>query len=280
MASIQRGLEQEKQIVPRGRGFSLRTVLDTRLSGLLLVVGLLLAAEFLVASGYVEMMSVPRVSDVITTLYDEIVSGQIPTDLYHTLRRMAIGYATAAICGVAIGMAMGYFRRVYNLLEPITELLRPLPSPAYIPIVILFLGLGDKMSIFVVFFSCLWPIVLNTMAGVRGISSVQLNTARTFGLSNWQTLRKVVIPTMAPSVFTGLRISLAVALILAIIAEMIASQNGIGHYILFSQRAFRVEEMYAGVVTLAAIGYLLNRLFLAVESRVLAWHFATSGMEP
>lgn len=250
---------------------------DTKASGVLLILGLLGLWELLISGGIVETVSVPPFSSVVQTWWELLVGGELFIQLWATLRRMAIGYAIAAVVGISIGLIMGYYRPVYNLLEPITEVLRPMPSPAYIPIVILFLGLKDSMKIFVIFFACLWPILLNTYSGVRSVEPVQLATARTFGLNSRQMIRKVVIPASAPHVFTGLRISLGLALILAIIAEMIASNDGIGHFILFSQRSFRIKEMYAGVITLGIVGYSLNWLFLALEARLLAWHKGSSG---
>jgi len=121
-------------------------------------------------------------------------------------------------------------------------------------------------------FSAFFPVLLNTYSGVRSVDPVQLQTAATFGVSRARVLRQVVLPAAAPSIFTGMRISLAVALIVMVISEMVAASNGIGYFILAAQRGFKVREMFAGVVTLALVGYGLNRLFLAVENRVLAWH--------
>ena len=118
-----------------------------------------------------------------------------------------------------------------------------------------------------------FPVLLNTYSGVRGVDPVQLQTARTFGVTGNRLLWTIVLPASAPYIFTGLRVSLAVALIVMVISEMVAASSGIGYFILGAQRAFRVREMFAGVITLALVGYALNRLFLLVENRVLAWHY-------
>lgn len=244
----------------------------TRVTGLLLIVALLGVWEVAVRSGRVASVSVPAFSRVVVRWWELMLDGTLVTQFAATFWRMLLGYAAAAIVGIVLGLLMGHFRAVYNLFEPITEVLRPMPSPAYIPLVILFLGVQDSMKIFVIFLGCLWPIVLNAVGGVGSVQPVQVNTARTFGLGRWKTLKSVIVPAAAPSVFTGLRISLGLALILAIIAEMVASNDGIGHFILFSQRSFRVENMYAGVITLGMVGYLLNYLFIAMEKKVLHWH--------
>jgi ABC-type nitrate/sulfonate/bicarbonate transport system permease component len=141
-----------------------------------------------------------------------------------------------------------------------------------VPIAILFLGLGNEMKIFTIAFSCFFPVLLNTYAGVRSVDPIQINTARTFGKSAAVTLRKVILPAALPQIFTGMRISLAIALIMVVISEMVASVDGIGYFILSAQRSFRVPDMYAGVITLGLLGYALNAVFMRIERRVLRWH--------
>jgi hypothetical protein len=145
---------------------------------------------------------------------------------------------------------MGYVRFFYNLLEPITEVLRPIPSPAYLPIMILFLGIDDEMKIFMIAFASVFPVLLNTYSGVRSVDPIQLQTARTFGVSGRRLLTQIVLPAASPYIFTGMRISLAVALIVMVISEMVAASNGIGYFILSAQRGFKIRDMFAGVLTI------------------------------
>jgi ABC-type nitrate/sulfonate/bicarbonate transport system permease component len=186
---------------------------------------------------------------------------------------MFAGYAIGVVSGIAVGMLMGSFRPVYYLLEPLTEILRPIPSPAYVPLAILFLGIDDEMKVFMIAFASFFPVLLNTYSGVRSVDPVQLGTASTFGARGMKLLWQVVLPSAAPYIFTGMRISLAVALIVMVISEMVAASSGIGYFILSAQRGFKIRDMFAGVLTLAMLGYILNRLFLLVENRVLAWHY-------
>ena len=151
---------------------------------------------------------------------------------------------------VPLGLLMGSISFVYRLLEPITEFIRPIPSSAYIPVAILFLGIGNEMKIFIVFLACLFPVLLNTYGGVRGVDPVLVDTGRTFGLSRLSALRQIIFPAVLPNILTGMRISLGIALIVAIVAEMITGNSGIGYYILDMQRTFRVPEMFAGIFTL------------------------------
>lgn len=244
---------------------------ESRISGVALIVGALLVWEGVAAFELVESVAFPPFSQVLTTWARAMLSGELPGELLPSLRRLAFGYLLAAVAGAGIGVLMGYCRPIYNLFEPITEVLRPIPSPAYIPIVILFLGIDDEMKVFMVMFASFFPILINTYSGVRNVDSTFIDTARTLGLSQRNIIFKVVVPAASPYVFAGLRISLAVSLILVVISEMVAGGTGIGYYILNMQRSFRVPEMYAGIVTLGVTGYLLNRLFLLFERQMIGW---------
>jgi len=245
----------------------------SRWLGVVFIVALLVLWEIAAASGVMPAMSFPRMSAILATWWSLIVSGELLGELLPSLWRMFAGYFIGVALGIVLGALMGYVRFFYNLLEPITEVLRPIPSPAYLPIVILFLGIDDEMKIFMIAFASLFPVLLNTYSGVRSVDPVQLQTARTFGVTGRKLLWQIVLPAASPYIFTGMRVSLALALIVMVISEMVAASSGIGYFILSAQRGFKIREMFAGVLTLAALGYVLNRVFLAIESRVLAWHY-------
>jgi ABC-type nitrate/sulfonate/bicarbonate transport system permease component len=246
---------------------------DTRVIGVVFIALLLVLWEAAAVTEFFPPMSFPRISAIMTTWWELVVSGELLGEVLPSLWRMFAGYFIGVAIGVVLGLMMGYIRLFYNLLEPITEVLRPIPSPAYLPIVILFLGIDDEMKIFMVAFASLFPVLLNTYSGVRSVDPIQLQTARTFGVSGRKLLTQIVLPASSPYIFTGMRISLAVALIVMVISEMVAASNGIGYFILSAQRGFKIRDMFAGVITLAVLGYILNRLFLYIENRVLAWHY-------
>jgi ABC-type nitrate/sulfonate/bicarbonate transport system permease component len=133
------------------------------------------------------------------------------------------------------------------------------------------------MKVVLILVASLFPILLNAYSGVRSIDRVQFDTARTLGLTTLQTFRELVIPAASPQILTGMRISLAISLILAILGEMIVSNDGLGYFVLLSQRTFKVPEMYAGIFTLAIFGYALNRVFLLIEANLVRWHHESSG---
>ena len=261
----------------------MRLLARTNASGVALILGLLALWELSAQLKWVDSPLWPPFSRVLVAWVEQLVVNDLVANVGMSLRRMFLGYVAAAIVGVGVGLLMGCFRACYRLLEPLTEVLRPIPSPAYIPIAILFLGIGDQMKVFMIMLACVFPILLNTYSGVRSVDPVQIATGRTFGLGRAQILRQIILPAASPAIFTGLRISLAVSLILAVISEMVAANDGIGYFILHMERSFQVAPMYAGIITLAVVGYALNWLFLVVERWALAWHHiatAPTGGEP
>jgi ABC-type nitrate/sulfonate/bicarbonate transport system permease component len=236
----------------------------------LLILGVLWEAAG--RGAWVHKVLLPPLSSVLATLYDIIVSGEIVRHLGISLWRAALGYAAAAAAGIALGIAMGYWRRVHEAFEIVIELARAVPPPAVIPLAMVFLGIGDALKVFVIFFACFFPILVNTIDGVRGAEPVLIRTARTFGATRLQTVWKVIIPAAAPTVITGLRVAIAIALILTVISEMIGATSGIGYFILGSQRTLNITQMYAGILVLALTGYAINRAFLFADARAMAWH--------
>ena len=249
---------------------------NSRLSGLLLIVVLLVLWQ-LSALYVVQTPTWPPVTDIFYAWYANVADGTLVQHLLATLWRQMLGYLLAAVAGIALGLAMGYFRALYNLFEPLVEVLRPIPGPAYLPVLVLFVGIGHEMKVVLVMVASFFPILLNTYSGVRSIDRVQFDTARTHGLTTQQTFRELVLPAASPQILTGMRISLAISLILAILGEMIVSNDGLGYYTLLAQRTFKIPDMYAGIFMMALFGYVLNRLFLLFESRLIRWHIESTG---
>jgi ABC-type nitrate/sulfonate/bicarbonate transport system permease component len=242
-----------------------------RWPGFLLFALLLVGWELASAWRLVDPISVPRVSLILGSWIESLRNGQLLGALAPSLWRIGAGFVLAAVVAVPVGLLMGSVSLIYRLLEPLTEFIRPIPAAAYIPVAILFLGIGNEMKIFVVFLACMFPILLNTYGGVRGIDPVLIDTGRTFGVSRIEALTQIILPAALPSILTGMRISLGIALIVAVVAEMIAGNSGIGYFILDMQRVFRVPEMFAGIFTLGVLGFLINLAFLKIEQHVLRW---------
>jgi ABC-type nitrate/sulfonate/bicarbonate transport system permease component len=245
---------------------------DSKWLGVAFVVAVLLVWQVVTVSGMLELTALPPVLDILAVWWRVLVSGELLKEIGPSLGRMLAGYLLAVIGGVAVGMFMGLSRWGYHMLEPMTELLRPIPSPAYVPIAILFLGLGDEMKVAIIALASFFPVLVNTYSGVRGVDLVLIKTGETLGLSRGMLLRKIIFPASLPYILTGMRISVSIAMVMIVISEMVAATSGIGFYILLTQRTFEVHKMYAGIFTLAILGYLLNSLLVAIERRVLHWH--------
>ena len=246
---------------------------SAKLRGLFFLLGVLAAWEIAARAEWLNTLLVPPVSRILSVFWDLLLSGQIPLQVAASMKRAAAGSLLAAAVFIPLGVLMGLSERVHRALEVVVEMLRPVPPPVVIPVALLLFGIEDKMKIFVIFFSCAWPILLNTIDGVRGVDWVLRNTARTFRVSAAQTIWRVVLPAASPQILTGLRVSLPITLILVVISEMVGSTDGIGYFILDSQRRFRVAQMYAGMFALAILGYALNQFFEFFYRRLLPWHW-------
>ena len=242
-----------------------------KLNGLVFLLGLLAVWELVAQAEWVNPLIIPPLSKILRIFSELVFSGQIPMQILVSMKRAAAGYFLAAAVFIPLGIFMGLSPTVSRLFEVIVEMLRPVPPPVVIPVALLFFGLGDEMKIFVIFFSCAWPILLNTVDGVLGLDWVLLNTARTFGLPRRKIIWQVILPACAPQIATGLRVSLPIMLILVVISEMVGSTDGIGYFVLDSQRRFRVAQMYAGMLALALLGYALNQLFNWLQRLLLPW---------
>jgi len=214
----------------------------------------------------------PPLTDVFQRFADTWVFERFGSDVWPSLRRMAIGYAIAVVLAVGLGTVLGGSRTLRRAFAPIVEFLRSIPPPALLPFGIVVIGVGDNMKIFIIAFVCLWPVLLNTIDGVNGIDPALRDIARSYGISGRDRLLRMTLPAALPQIFAGMRLSLSLAVILMVVSEMVASTNGIGFFVLQSQRSFAIPEMWSGILLLGVLGYVLNVLFVIVERRVLAWH--------
>lgn len=242
------------------------------MSGLLLVLALLVLWEASARFGWVESRNWPPFSQVLLALRDGIASGEFPALVGNTVGFMLVGCAAGSLAAVGLGLVLGLSPWLQRFFSPLIETLRPIPISAIVPPLILFLGVGDALKIFIVAFSSFFPVLINTVAGVRDGSDVLRQTARTLRLSRSATVWKIVLPGALPSIFAGLRTSLGIALVVAIIAEMVAGASGVGYFIVQAQYAMQPAPMYAAVVCLSVVGYALNRAVLRLEKRALPWH--------
>nr|MDT0661984.1 ABC transporter permease [Micromonospora sp. DSM 115978] len=193
-------------------------------------------------------------------------------DVLPSLCRLALGILASIVIGVAAGTVIGLVRWLRELLEPLLEFFRAIPPPVLIPIAMLLLGITDTMKVVVIVSGAVWPILLNTIDGVRSTDGVMIDTARSFRLTRWERIWYLVLPAASPRIMTGVRQGLSVALILMVISEMFASSSGLGYRIAYFQRNYLIAEMWSGILLLGLVGVLLAVVFGLVERRVLRWY--------
>jgi ABC-type nitrate/sulfonate/bicarbonate transport system permease component len=214
----------------------------------------------------------PPLTDILSTFADTWVFERVGSDVVPSLLRMGVGFLIAVVVAISVGLLLGLSRRARIGAAPIVEFLRAIPPPALLPFAILVIGVGNSMKVFIIAFVCIWPILLNTIDGVRGIDPTLDDTTRVYGISDRDRLWRVMLPAAGPQIFAGMRTSLSLALIMMVISEMVASTNGIGYFVLQSQRTFAIPEMWSGILLLGILGYVLNGGFMLIERRVLRWH--------
>ncbi len=262
-------------LAPPRAASSRRTGLaETRLSGFLLVLALLALWEASARLGWTGSTNWPPFTAVLRAAVLGLGSGELLAPLGGTLARTLAGFVAGGLFGIVAGLLLGASPLAARAFNPVVEVLRPIPIPAIVPPLILFLGLGDELKIFVTAFGTFFPVLVNTFGGTRDVGTTLLQTAATFRVGRLATLAYVILPASLPSILSGLRVGLGLALVITITAEMIAGAGGLGYFIVQTQYAMRPADMYAAVLCLAAVGYLLNRCFLGVEARLIAWHGA------
>ena len=193
-------------------------------------------------------------------------------DLIPSLGRMTAGWAIAVVVGTCLGVVIGRSRRIAQLVNPVLQFTRSTPGPALVPVFLLLLGTGTTMRIALIAFGSVWPILLNTIDGVREVDPIQVDTARAFSFPRRALLLHVVLPSAMPRMFAGMRVAIGLALILMVVSELFASTNGIGYLIGAAQRTFLLPDLWSGMVLLGLLGYLLNVLFVFFENHLLRWH--------
>ncbi len=186
--------------------------------------------------------------------------------------RLLAGWLAAVAVGVAAGTLIGLSSAARDVMDPVAAFLRSIPPPALLPLFIVLLGIGDGMKVAMIAFGVVWPILLNTSDGVASVDRLQREIGRVYRIGSWDQLTRIVLPSAAPKIFAGLRVSLSIAVILMVISEMVATVNGVGFELVQAQRAFRSLDVWATIVLLGVLGYTLNAILGAIEGRVLSWH--------
>lgn len=201
------------------------------------------------------------------------LQGRIVEHVLPSVARVLLGYGLALVFGIGLGVAIGMSRRLRHSTEPLLEFFRAIPPPVLVPILMLFLGIGGAMKVAVIAIGASWPVLLNTVEGVRAVDDLLRDTSQVYRLRPQTYLRTVVLRAASPQIVTGARQGLSLALILMVISEMFAANNGLGYSIVQFQRSFAMPEMWTGILLLGLLGIIFSILFRVAERRILKWYF-------
>jgi ABC-type nitrate/sulfonate/bicarbonate transport system permease component len=214
----------------------------------------------------------PPLFDIFGAFADTWLFERVNDDVVPSLARLFGGYVIAVIAAVVLGVALGSSRTLGRMVDPVVQFLRAIPAPVLIPAGILLLGVGSEMKVALIAFVCVFPILLNTIDGVAGVDPALRETARSYQIPWRERLFRVVLPSASPQIFAGARVSLSLAVIMMVLTEYFSSTSGVGYVLLISKNTFQLAPMWAAIVLIGLLGYLLNLLLILVERRVLAWH--------
>ncbi|MCG2592423.1 ABC transporter permease [Ramlibacter sp. XY19] len=243
--------------------------------GSLLVLAAFLALWWLASHlQWVSKVFLPTPEATFASLVEGLQGGALLEQSGQTLRRMVEGWLLACLLGIMLGAAIGTSAAARAWLQPMLEFIRPLPASAVMPLAISIFGLGPNMVLSVVAFGAMWPVLLATLHGFASVEPRLREVAGALQLPRRDFIWKIGLPSAMPDILAGMRLSMTVSLIVAVVGEMIASQTGLGQAILLAARSFRASELFAGIVLLGVIGFGANALLAAAEQRLLRWQRA------
>ena len=215
----------------------------------------------------------PRLSTILVEFRRMWLFAQFNEHVVPSLERIAAGFAIAVVIGVALGIPIGLSRWARLWAMPHIEYWRAMPPPALLPISILLVhSIGNRQKIAFIAFFCIFPILLNTIDGVRGIDPTLMESARSYNIPRREAIRRIVLPGASPQIAAGMRTSVSLAVIMMVLSEYFSSTSGVGYVLLISKNTFQLVPMWASIVLIGVLGYTLNLGFLLVERRLLAWH--------
>ncbi|MBT2547691.1 ABC transporter permease [Arthrobacter sp. ISL-65] len=219
----------------------------------------------------------PPLHEVLEALGTLIGNGQLQNHLAASLSRSASGFGIAVVTAVALGLLVAWYGALDRFLNPLLEVFRNTAALALLPVFTLLLGIGETSKISIVAYAAFFPVLLNTIAGVRTVDPLLIRAARSLGLSNVQLFQKVILPSAVPTIFTGIRMAGTSSILVLIAAEMVGAKAGLGYLIVNSQMSFLIPDMYAGILTVSLLGLLVNYLLVGVERHFSRWRTAVGS---
>lgn len=260
--------DELKPVPFRGGGFRPER---RRFVGLLVFAAILALWELLTATGAVSGLTLPRLTDVVATFGELYQSGLLFKHILPSLQRLLIGAAMGATAGIAVGLAIGLFSLARAGLVPVVAALFPIPKIALLPLFVIWFGIDEGSKNALIAFGVFTPTVVATYGGVDNVDRGLIRMGQSFGLKWRSIVTKIVLPGALPAILSGLRVSLSIAIILLVAAEMLGAEYGIGAYILEAGSLYDLERLFAGVIMLSALGVAVSWLIGLAERRLLAW---------
>lgn len=221
--------------------------------------------------GWVNSVFLPTPGKVVSTIVDSIVTGSVWEDLYISCYRIFMGFIYAVIVGVILGILVGCFAGVEALIQPLTEFLRYLPVPAFVPLIMVWVGIGEEAKIAVIFMGTLFQLIPMVADDIRSVPEDYVNAAYTLGATRWQVLRKILIPGMLPRLMDTLRMMMGWAWTYLVVAELVAANSGLGYSILKAQRYLKTDTMFAGILIIGLLGLIIDRTFGFINKKLFSW---------
>lgn len=203
--------------------------------------------------------------------------GEIAPYLFDTTWLTLVSFLISGVVGVIIGIPIGLSLRLERILYPTVDALRSIPPIALLPLMILFFGIEERMKILFISFGAIWPVVVSAAAALKGIETLWVKVALNCGHSRWYIFVHVMLPAALPQIFPGLRISLSISLILSIVCEMLTGNSGLGHFLNYCKRNFEFGNMFATIIIIALLGWVLNAVFAFYDRKILKWHYLRTG---
>ncbi|MFC0215874.1 ABC transporter permease [Paenibacillus chartarius] len=235
------------------------------------IAALLAVWELAPRIGAVDSTFLPPFSEVLQAWWQLALSGELVSHFGSSIARSLTGFLLANAIFIPLGLLVGWYKPLASLLNPLLELFRNTAALALLPVFILILGIGETSKIAIVMYASSWPILLNTISGVRNVDPLLIKSARSMGLTPRKLFQKVILPASLPTVFTGVRLAGASSILVLVAAEMVGAKAGLGYLINYAQFNFQIPNMYAGIVTISGLGLLFNGALVALEKTFTAW---------
>jgi NitT/TauT family transport system permease protein len=227
--------------------------------------------EALPRLGWVDRSFVPPFSEVAAYLWRSLIGGDLSRHLAVSLGRSGLGFGLALLVALPLGFVLGWFPAFERFVDPLLQVFRQTSAFALFPLFILFLGIGEKSKVAIIFYGAQWPLLLNTISGVKNVDPLLVKSARSMGLGRFALFRKVILPAALPQVFTGLRLAATLAILIIVAAESLGASSGLGYVLTNAQYNFDLPRMYAAIVLLALVGLATNFILVTLENRLTGW---------